>query len=141
MKTLEFKTPINASAEKVWDALWIPENYNKWTSVFSPDSQAISDWQEGSEIFFTDGSNCGMKATIQSMKKPKEMVFLHHGEVKDGKLVENQNWKDAMEAYYIEEENGKSILTTRMDSVEELEEFFQKTFLQGLEIVKEIAEK
>lgn len=142
MKKLEFKTSINASAEKVWNALWAPENYKKWTSVFSPESQAISDWKEGSEILFTDGSRKnGMKATIESKKEPNEMIFHHHGELKDGILVENDNWKDAKEAYFIKEQNGISILTTTMDTTEEFEQFFSKTFLKGLEIVKEIAEK
>ncbi len=35
MKKLEFSTDINASKEKVWDALWKDENYEEWTKSFA----------------------------------------------------------------------------------------------------------
>ena len=34
MKKLEFSIEINASKEKVWEALWKAENYAEWTKVF-----------------------------------------------------------------------------------------------------------
>lgn len=141
METLEFKTTINASALKVWDALWIPENYNKWTSVFSSDSHAIGEWKQGNEISFVDGSKSGLRSTITTLNKPKEMTFLHQGELKNAELAEKSEWKGAVESYIISENSkGECILITRMDVSEEFAGFFNETFLKGIEIVKEIAE-
>ena len=72
IKKVYFSTVINASKEKVWNALWDEENYKKWTSPFSEGSCAVSDWNEGSKILFLDGKGSGMYSIIH--KKVSEEV-------------------------------------------------------------------
>lgn len=84
MKKLEFKTTINAPKEKVWKTLWDDKTYRQWTSVFTPESHAISDWKEGSNVDFMDGKGNGMRALIQKKTDNSVMVFKHVSELKNG---------------------------------------------------------
>ena len=56
MKTLEFKTTIKASKEKVWFILWDNITYGKWTTLFCEGSYAVTDWQQGSKVHFLSPS-------------------------------------------------------------------------------------
>lgn len=66
MKTLKYQITIDAPKENVWKILWDIETYQKWTSVFSQDSSAVSDWNEGSKIHFLDGKGRGMFSVIEN---------------------------------------------------------------------------
>ena len=59
MTTLTFKIEIKAPKEKVWYSLWDEENYQNWTSAFCKGSYAISDWNEGSKIYFMAPNEIG----------------------------------------------------------------------------------
>src|SRR5688572_17833407 len=107
MEKLRFNILINAPKEKVWKTLWDDKTYREWTSVFSPDSWAKSDWKQGSRIEFLDGKSCGMFSTIEKMVDNQQMTFKHLGEIKDGKDVPS-NWGDARESYYLSEKNGQT---------------------------------
>ena len=82
MTVLHFTIKINATPEKVWDVLWTDATYRKWTSVFSEESHAISDWNEGSTIQFIGPGNNGMYGIIQKKIPNTQMVFKHLGELK-----------------------------------------------------------
>ena len=56
MKNISFSIDIKAPKDKVWYSLWDDENYQNWTSAFCEGSYTISDWNEGSKIYFM-GSN------------------------------------------------------------------------------------
>ena len=43
MKRINFTSHINASPEKVWNALWKDGTYREWTSAFSEGSSAESE--------------------------------------------------------------------------------------------------
>ncbi len=144
MKTLNFSVKINASKEKVWDILWNDNNYPKWTSVFAEGSKAVTDWQEGSSILFTDGSDCGMYSRIEKKVPNKQMTFKHLGMVKDG--VEqpvddaSKSWSGSIENYLLEEQNGITEVKASVDVTEEHLDYFQKTFPKALDKVKELSE-
>jgi len=144
LKKIRFSTTINAPKEKVWNVLWNDETYKAWTSVFSEGSCAVSDWNEGSKILFLDGKGSGMYSTI-AKKVPNEfMSFRHIGEVKDG--VEQpvdekaQSWSGGTENYTLKETGGVTKLTIELDMVEEMVDYFNKTFPAALEKVKKLAE-
>ena len=84
MKKLELSIEIMATKEKVWDALWLEENYKNWTSVFMEGSYAESDWKEGSEIRFLSPAENGMFGIIEKMIPFEKMYFKHLGEIKKG---------------------------------------------------------
>lgn len=145
MKKVTFSIDINAPKEKVWYSLWDEENYEKWTSAFCEGSHAISDWNEGSKIYFLGpGGGGGMNSKI-SIKKPFDtMSFMHLGEIKEFKEMpitpETQQWSGAEERYDLTENNGITTVTTTMDVVEKFADYFNETFPKALQKVKEIAE-
>ena len=65
MKKLQFTIEINAPAIKVWDALWLDENYRKWAAVFQPGSHFMSDLREGGEIQFLNPDGNGMYGVVE----------------------------------------------------------------------------
>lgn len=140
MKTLKFTTKINAPKEKVWGTLWNDSTYRQWTSVFSKDSHAVSDWKEGSNIQFIDDKGDGMFSIIEKKIPNQQMSFKHLGELKNG-VEEKKDWTGAMENYFLSEKNGVTELTMEMDSNEEFEKYFSETFPKAIELIKQISEK
>lgn len=140
MEQLHFEIEINAPAEKVWQVLWNDDSYRKWTSVFSPDSYARTDWKEGGKIYFLNGEGAGMYSIIEKKIEPKLMTFRHQGDIKDGKEMPSA-WRGAEESYYLSEENNKTKLMVVMESTPEFMEFTENTFPRALEIIKELSEE
>ena len=141
MKKLQFTIEINASKEKVWDALWNDQNYRNWTSVFHEGSHYKSDLHEGSEIFFLGPEKSGMYAKIEKLIPNEKMYFLHLGEYKDGEKQEGTFGEDAIEQYDLEEKDGKTELTVTMNVPEDYIPYFAETFPKALGKVKEMVEK
>lgn len=140
MSALKFSLNINAPAAKVWEALWNDTNYRKWTSVFMEGSYAESDWQEGHPIRFLGPNNSGMSSVIERLVQNEEMVFKHLSEIKNG-VEETKDWAGARESYLLSEKDGTTTLDVQLDSVGNMDQYFNDTFPKALEIVKQIAEK
>jgi hypothetical protein len=145
MEKLRYQIEIDAPAEKVWDILWNEKTYSQWTYYFSPDSNMVTDWQIGGKTYFTDSSKKnGMVSTIERMEEPKHLIFKHLGEMVDG--VEDMDsekvkaWNGSLEAYYLEENNGKTMLKVEVDSNDEFKEMFDNGFKKGLEVIKNLSE-
>ena len=141
MKKLQFTLEINASKEKVWDALWNDQNYRNWTSVFHEGSHYKSDLHEGSEIFFLGPEKSGMYAKIEKLVPNEKMYFLHLGEYKDGEKQEGTFGEEAIEQYDLVEKDGKTELTVTMNVPEDYIPYFAETFPKALGKVKEMVEK
>ena len=142
MKTLKFNTAINAPKEKVWNILWGKDTYPQWTVVFSEDSNVKTDWKEGSDVFFTDGTDNGMYAIIKKKDDYKQMTFQHQGMLKDGvKETADSSWAGATEDYQLNESNGKTNLAVSVDVTEDHVDSFQKIFPKALDIVKNLSEQ
>lgn len=140
MKKVEFSTKINAPKEKVWDTLWNDATYRQWTSVFAPDSHAVSDWKEGSNIKFIDNKGDGMFSIIETNVPNQQMSFKHLGEIKNG-VETSVDWAGAMENYFLTESNGFTELKINMDMNDEFASYFSETFPKALELIKQISEK
>ncbi|WP_037573886.1 SRPBCC domain-containing protein [Sporocytophaga myxococcoides] len=142
---LKFSVRINASQDKVWDALWSDASYRQWTSAFSPGSYAESDWKEGSKIKFLTEEGDGMFSVIEVKKPNTQMTFRHLGIVLKGKeeikTKESEDWEGAKESYFLSENNGITELNVEVDVTNQYQDYFNKTFPKALEIVKNIAEK
>lgn len=145
MKKITFSIDIKAPKEKVWYSLWDDENYENWTSAFSEGSHAVSDWNEGSKIYFLGpGSGGGMSSKI-SIKKPFDtMSFTHLGEIKEYKEIPNtaetESWSGSEERYDLTEKDGVTTVTLTMDVVEKFADYFNDVFPKALQKLKEIAE-
>ena len=146
METLSYSKEINASQEKIWDVLWNPATYNKWTQFFNPDSMMKSDWKVNGKTYFTDKSGNGMVSTIDSLNEPHEVVFKHLGMIENGvedtQSKEVMEWSGAYEKYFlIPLENGKVKLHTETQVDNQWKEHMDKGFIKGLEMVKQLAEE
>lgn len=144
MKKEKFTVSIEAPKEKVWQILWNDDTYPKWTAVFSPGSKAVSDWNEGSKIFFVNENNDGMHSVIAKKIDNEIMHFKHLGMVKNGiELPEDEiskSWSGSMENYLLSNVGYGTLLTVEIDVVEEYLEYFNEKFPLALKTVKELAE-
>lgn len=145
MERYTFSTSIDASPEKVWDILWTDAGYRAWTSVFSEDSHAETDWKKGSKALFLNGNGHGMVATIADNIPNEFMSIKHLGTVNNG--VEDLDsdkvtaWAGAMENYTLKAADGKTELTVDMDMTDEYKDYFTEIWPKALQKVKELAEK
>jgi hypothetical protein len=145
MKKLQFSIDVAAPKEKVWKTLWEDSSYRKWTSVFSEGSHAITDWKEGSKVWFLDGKRDGMVSNI-ARKIPNELMsFRHVGVVKDGREKEadeeTKKWSGAMETYELQQVGDMTRVQVEIDVADEHMDMFRDVFPRALEKVKEISEK
>lgn len=141
MKKLEFTIEINATKEKVWDALWNEDHYRNWTSAFHEGSYYQSDLKEGSEILFLGPNGDGMYGIVEKAVPFEKMYFLHQGEVVKGEKQEGTFGEEAIERYDLVENNGIISLSMTLNAPEEYIGYFANTFPDALEKVKEIAEQ
>lgn len=139
MKNTKFSIKINTSKEKVWATLWNDTTYRQWTSVFAPDSHAVSDWKQGSKIKFVDSTGDGMHSIIETNLSFEQMSFKHLGEIKGG-VETTSDWAGAMESYFLKELNGVTELEIELDMTEEFEQYFLDTFPKAMDLIKQISE-
>ncbi|HAD11585.1 MAG TPA: tungsten formylmethanofuran dehydrogenase, partial [Saprospirales bacterium] len=90
MKKLQFKKDINASAQKVYEAmlgLKDKSTYEYWTSAFNPTSTYEGSWEKGSKIHFVGvdehGKKGGMVSEIEE-HQPAQFVSIRHIGFLDG---------------------------------------------------------
>ena len=141
MKTIKFRIEINAPKEKVWEILWSDEGYRQWTSVFSPSSQAISDWQEGSRVQFVDDKGSGMYSIIDKKIENTEIVFKHLGEMSKGEEKPQSDWAGSKERYVLISNRNLTQLNVELDTTADFEEYMNDKFPKALAIVKQLSEQ
>ncbi len=144
MERLNFSITINKPKDLVWKILWDAETYSNWTKVFSENSYAVSDWEEGSKILFLGEGGAGMYSEIAKKKTGEIMSFRHLGMLKAGEEIpsdtDKQEWAGAMENYYLKEENGNTILNVELDITKEYRSYFLETFPKALDVIKKLSE-
>lgn len=140
LKTISFTTHIGAAREKVWDVLWEPDSYRKWTSVFMEGSHYTGDLKEGRTIRFLGNETNGMSALVEKSVENEQMVFLHQNEVKNGEVVES-SWQGAREIYYLKETSAGTELQIIIDITPDMEDYFQTAFPQAQALIKQLSEQ
>lgn len=149
MEKLQFKTIINAPAQKVFSTLTGRETYQQWTAEFDPTSSYEGSWEKGSKIIFTAldkaGKRCGMVSEIAENAANRFISIRHFGildgekEITEGPEVEK--FSGGLENYSFEESNGITTLSVELDSLEEYISYFKETFPKALEKLKAICEQ
>ena len=139
MKTITFKSEINASVEKVWNTLWDKETYGKWTKHFAPGSYYESDWEVNGNTKFMSPNGNSTLATITKLDKPNEVIFSHISEIVNEKEGEGYA-ESTFEKYQLNELDGITILSVFFDVDDEHEQEMEQGFTKGLEEVKRLAE-
>lgn len=86
-----------------------------------------------------------MVSTIERIEKPKELVFKHLGEmvnaVEDTESDRVKAWNGSLEAYFLDENNGKTVLRVEVDVDNSYKDMMDIGFTKGLEVVKNLSEK
>nr|WP_121270166.1 SRPBCC domain-containing protein [Pedobacter schmidteae] len=145
MEKLKFNILINASSEKVWKTLWEDETYRQWTTAFSEESSAHTDWKKGSKILFLDGKGQGMVSRVAENIPNEYMSIEHLGFVKDGvedlTSEEVKAWAGAHENYRLKNINGATEVAIDMDITDEYKEMFTEMWPKALTNLKSLAEQ
>ncbi len=150
MTTQHHSIHINASKEKVWNAMLEQDTYREWTSVFGEGGRFEGDWNEGSKMLFVGldpetGKDAGMVSRIKE-NRPHEFISIEHvGIMKDGiedlTSDEARKFSPAHENYTLTEKDGGTEVSVDIDVAEEMTDFFQEAWPKGLEKLKEISER
>ena len=141
---LSYSITINASRERVWQALFEDESFRKWTSLFAEGSYFVGDWSEGSEIRFLNAGSDGMISMIDA-NRPHEFMSIRHlgyivNGVEDTDSDEVKSWTPAFENYTLKDVEGGTHLTVETDTFNDYVEYFNETWPKGLAEIKRIAE-
>lgn len=143
-KTLKFSIIIEANKSTVWKTMFTKESYPKWAAVFCGGSEAVTNWEEGSEVEFTSPDGDGMFGIIEQKVENQKMVFQHLGVLRKGQKMDNDEsalWRGARESYALKEENENTTVQVSMDTTEALEKYFNETFPKALEKIKQLSEQ
>ncbi len=139
-----YQTAIDATAEKIWQVLWEPTTYCKWTSAMSPGGRVETDWKQGSRALFLDVNGDGIFQSIEEVRPHELMVFKYLGDLKDGKedfdSPKVEALSGARQVYRIQDRGSDHLLTVELDLNPEYEEFFDKAFPRALDHVRTLSE-
>ncbi|RXM50397.1 MULTISPECIES: SRPBCC domain-containing protein [unclassified Chryseobacterium] len=139
MEQLSYEIEINAEPEKVWSVLWSDITYRQWTTAFTEGSFYEGALEENSIVKFLDPKNNGMYSRVIKVVPNETITFLHLGEIYEGIEVA-QEWGDATEAYFLEENDEGTLLRTVINTPAEFKSFFEEKFPKAMNIVKHLSE-
>ncbi|MEZ4852379.1 MAG: SRPBCC domain-containing protein [Bacteroidia bacterium] len=152
MKKIQFKKDIHASAEKVYNTMLGISNietYEQWTAEFNPTSTYEGSWEKGSKMYFVgtdeNGKRGGMISEIAD-NIPFQFVSIRHYGMLDGENEitegpEVEKWAGGLENYSFHENNGVTTVTIELDITEDYLDYFDTTWPNALNKLKELAEK
>ena len=140
LKTISFSISINSDRGKIWNVLWNPKTYEKWTVVFTEGSHYKGDLKQGNTIQFLGKDGGGMSSYIEKLIENDQMVFSHQKEIKEG-VETDSNWQGAKEIYYLKKETDNSTeLQVILDVTPDMEAYFNDIFPKALILIKELVE-
>lgn len=144
MKTIRKSIEIDAPKEKIWDVL-IQDTYTRdWYAIFSPGSHAITDWQLGSKVIFTDDSGGGIIGRIIILDPCELLSIEYYGVLTDNKedfeSEEAQIFKGAHETYRLSSKELTILLNIEVDMSDEMFEMMSKSWDEALLKIKNLAE-
>lgn len=153
MKTLHFEITINASKEKVWDAMLGPETYQQWTGEFMPGSHYKGSWEEGGKISFLgpnpeDPSKEGGMVARVLENRPYEFISTEVTAVVDDGIEDTRSefakpWIGGTESYTFTEAGGVTTVSVDITTGASDEDaaMFGEAWPRSLAKLKEIAER
>lgn len=139
MKILEFKTQISAPAEKVWKVLFTQHENRNWPSAVNEGTYFEGTWEEGSVMRFLDEENNGMYNSVEKNIPNKELIMKHLGWIYDGELSP-QDWEDSTVTYLLESNENGTLLTGKINALDEFVDFFNSKYPSNFEKVKKLSE-
>jgi uncharacterized protein YndB with AHSA1/START domain len=146
IEKLHFSININATREKVWEALWDKESYQTWTAPFGEGSHYTGDLAPNGRIHFLSSEGNGMYSDVIFFKEHALIVFKHIGVIQHHEEQEidekTKHWTGCFEIYRLVEINATTTeLEVEVDVTDDHIEFMKKKFPVALEKVKELSER
>lgn len=150
MQKLHLNTVINASPEKVWDAVVTDGKYRYWTSAFQEGSYFEGGWNKGDSIHFLmidkEGKKQGMVSEIAESVFPAYISIKHLGMIHDGVIdtesEEAKSWAPAYENYTLTPiEGGRTEFKLDMDIEKKYYDMFIDLWNKAFVKLKEVCEK
>ncbi len=151
MKKLQYKTTIQASANRIYDIMLGISNkatYEVWTATFNPTSSYEGSWEKGSKIHFLgvdeQGEKGGMVSRIAENKPNQFVSIQHYGLLKGDQEITTgpdvEKWANGTENYTFEESNGSTTVFVELEITEDFVGYMNDTYPKALEKLKEICE-
>lgn len=145
MTTLTYSININATPQKVWAALWEPQNYAIWTQPFVEGSHYKTEsFAEGSRIHLLSGKGEGMYSDIAELKTNEYLAFRHIGIVENFQELpldeETKKWSGSLESYTLTEDGEGTTVTALVETFDTYIESMNRLFPKALEALKNLAE-
>jgi len=144
----DHRIEISASREAIWNALWTPEHYEKWTAHFHPGSRYEGKLAEGEMLRFlgpkSESGESGMASRIVKWTPGHECCLVSAGMIVDGKIVSDadgaEDWVGLREEYRLEQKDDVFVLSVFNQTPESMDAYFQEAWRNSLAEVKNIAE-
>src|SRR5690554_2385818 len=146
---LHFEVLIDTKPDVVYRVMLDSQHYSEWTAAFNPHSRYEGAWEKGASIRFIgvgeDGKKGGMISRIRE-NIPNKFVSIKHLGIFDGDKditsgPEVDAWAGGHEDYSFLELEGKTLVSVDLDVNDEYEGYFDETWPNALEKLKEICEK
>ena len=143
---LELERSFNTTPEILWEMIVDPDHYRFWTSAFSPGSQFIGDWSEGSGIRFVMedefGVESGMISEVAINEWPTHISIKHLGLVMNGiedyESEEVKLWTPAFENYtLVSNESGQCVFKMVQDIPDAYEAEFRDNWNKAFDLIEE----
>jgi hypothetical protein len=143
MKEMRFSIEINATKEKVWDALWQDETFREWASIIDPETYMVGDLKEGNEVqFISSASGYGVTSLVEKLVAGEFLLLRHRTDTQEeGKKEREKEWTGGEESYSLAEKDGTTTLAVTFGVPPALEEYFKVNYPKALERVKIITER
>ncbi|MBK7567133.1 MAG: hypothetical protein IPI31_04845 [Bacteroidetes bacterium] len=149
MKKLNLEIKINASQEKVWDAIVNVSKYRIWTAAFNEGSFFEGGWNKGDTIRFIGlneaGEKEGMISEIAESIYPEFISIRHLGYiimgVEDTTSDAVKKWAPSYENYTLSKiGDDLTEFKLSMDVVDEWYDMFLEMWPKAMAKLKEVAE-
>ena len=149
METLSFSILINASPVQVHKTIIDSVSFGEWASAFSPGSHFVGTWNRGSKMWFLaddgNGGEMGMISAVRDNTPGKLIVIEHlgfvHNEVETNTGPNGESVNGALEKYTITQNGEMTELKVDSDAFPDHIAFFNETWPQALEKIKQISER
>lgn len=116
--------------------------YREWTAIFNPGSYYEGDWEQGKAMKFLGPEGGGMFAEVVENRLHEFVSIKHLGMIENG--VENP-WESGAEVYenytFTDKDGGTEVVVDLINVPEEYKSYFEETWPQALDKLKEIVEQ
>ncbi|WGV98933.1 SRPBCC domain-containing protein [Vibrio sp. YMD68] len=146
MLTLNYAIEIKTDAQTVWKMLTEQDNYQRWATAFSPQSQFEGIWREGEDMLFFDPNLGGTRARIDKISLNEAIEYHHvaiffpeHQQDIDSDVADK--WIGSSEAFHIAPLEGSVVIQVRVTTHPDFVSMFNNGWEKALPKIKALCEQ